>query len=174
MRDRNLEQNIERLEALIENWKKLSQFLDRGFQQQEFAGEDEGAFLELKSQIAREYEMLMTLLAVGAEREDRALRLLNTANSLQAIKELPEGMDRKIATEWHGTFIAWQALLGRLRGRQAQLATMSTLRVSYRRVFSHPLVVVLLLALAAYGVYRLASEWVPQLTRLLEQLERKP
>lgn len=174
MRDRNLENNIKRLEALIEKWKEFSQFLDRGFQQQAFAGEDEAAFLELKSHIAREFETLMTLLAVGSERDDRALRLLNTATSLQAIKELPEGMDRKIATEWHTAYIAWQALLGRLRGRQAQLAAMSTVRVGLRRVFGNPMVVVLLVVLAAYGVYRLTDEWAPKLARLLEQLEGKP
>jgi len=31
MRDRNLERNIQRVEASIESWKQFSQFLDRGF-----------------------------------------------------------------------------------------------------------------------------------------------
>ena len=71
MRDRHLEQNIQRLEALIENWKKLSQFLDRGFQRQVFAADEEGTFLELKSEIARDFEALMVLLAIGAANSSR-------------------------------------------------------------------------------------------------------
>lgn len=171
MRDRQLEKNIRRLEELVEKWKQLSQFLDRGFQQN-FVPEDEGTFLELKSEIARGYEMLMTLLASVADREDRALRLLNSVTSLQAMKDLAEGQDRRIATEWHHTFLSWQALLGRLRGRQAQLAAMSSLRVALRRVLGNPLVLVLMFAAAMYGVYHLADEWVPKLAHLLEQLEK--
>lgn len=173
MRDRQLEKNIARLEALIEQWKALSQYLDRGFQQN-FTAEDESAFLELKSGIAREYELMMTMLAHLADREDRAVRLMNSVTSLAAFKEFPEGTDRRIATEWHNAYIGWQALLGRLRGRQAQLAATSSFGAAFRRVFGHPLVVVMLLALASYGVWQLANEWVPKLMHLVEQLENKP
>jgi hypothetical protein len=120
----------------------------------------------LKSQIARQHEMLMTALGGAAERDDKALRLLNTVPSLQAFKELPEGMARKIAGEWHGTFMAMQALLGRLAGRREQLATVSTLGIETRRVFAHPLVVLLLLALAGYGAYRLGGDSMPLVERL--------
>lgn len=173
MRDRQLEKNIARLEALIEQWKALSQFLDRGFQQN-FTAEDEAAFLELKSGIAREYELMMTMLANMADREDRAVRLMNSVTSLAAFKEFPEGTDRRIATEWHNAYIGWQALLGRLRGRQAQLAATSSVGVAFRRVFGNPVVIGLLLALAGYGAWQLANEWLPKLLYLIEQLENKP
>src|SRR5712664_4130875 len=121
MRDRNLEKNIQRVEAFVESWKQLSQFLDRGFKGEPFAGEEEVAFLELKSHIVQEHELLIVTLANETERDDRALRLLNSVPSLSAFKALPEGMAKKIATEWHSTYLALQALLGRLRGREAQL-----------------------------------------------------
>jgi hypothetical protein len=172
MRDRNLENHIHRLEALIDNWKQFSQYLDRGFQQQNIAPEDESAFLELKSQIVREFETLMTLLAVGTDRDERPLRLVNVVTSLQAIRDLPEGTAGRIATDWHHTFMGWQALLGRLRGRQAQMAAMNSFAIGFRRVFGHPLTATLLITAAAYGVYKLTDEWVPKLTFLFENVEK--
>jgi len=174
MRDRNLERNIKRLEALVENWKEFSQFLDRGFQQQEIAPADEAAFLELKSQIAREFETLMTMLAGLTERDDRLLRMLNAVTSLAGIKDLPEGTATKLAADWHHTFIAWQALLGRLRGRQAQLAAQNSLTVALRRLLMHPVTLIVMFLAAAYGLYRLADDWLPQLMLFIDYLENKP
>ncbi len=161
MRDRNLERNICRVEEFVELWKQLSEFLDKGFKQPSFSAEEETAFLELKSEIARRHELLMTTLGATEERDDKARRLLNTVPSLQAFKDLPEGMARKVAGEWHATFIATQALLGRLNGRREQLATVSTFRTGLRRVLGHPLIILLLLVLAAYGAYRLGADAVP-------------
>ena len=173
MRDRNLERNIRRVEAFVESWKQLSQFLDQGFKGGPFTGEDEAAFLELKSRIVQEYEGMMVMLASQADRDDRALRLLNGVASLSAFKELPEGMPKKMATEWHGTYMGLQALLGRLRGRQEQLRNISTFAVGMRNVFANPIVILLIMIAAAYGVYRFAEEWIPKLTQLKEQMEKR-
>jgi hypothetical protein len=173
MRDRNLEKNIQRVEAFVESWKRLSQFLDRGFKGEQFTGEEEGAFLQLKSEITQEHELMKVTLATEAERDDRALRLLNGVPSLSSFKELPEGMGKKIATEWHTTYLGLQALLGRLRGRQAQLRSINTFKVGARNVFANPLVILLFMLAAAYGVYRFAEEWIPRLSQLKEQMEKR-
>ena len=173
MRDRNLEKNIQRIEAFVERWKELSQFLDRGFKGDQFAGEEEGAFLDLKSRIAQEHELLMVTLGSEAERDDRALRLLHSVSSLSSFKDLPEGMSKKIANEWHNAYLARQALLGRLRGRQVQLRGISTLRMGFRRVFANPLVILLVMIAASYGVYRFAEEWIPKLSLLKDQMEKR-
>lgn len=168
MRDRNLEKNIQRVEAFVERWKQLSQFLDRGFKGDSFADEEEAAFLELKSAIAQEYELIMTTLNEGPLRDEKALRLLNTVPSMQSFRELPEGMAKKIANEWHSEFISLQALLGRLKGRKAQLANISSLRVGVRNVFGNPLVILLVMLAAAFGVYKFTDEVVPELIKLWE------
>ena len=173
MRDRNLERNVQRVEAFIESWSQLSQFLDRGFKGDQFKGEEERAFLDLKSRIAQEHELLTVTLATESDRDDRVLRLLNSLPSLSAFKELPEGMAKKVATEWHSTYLALQALLGRLRGRQAQLRSVSTFRVAMRNVFANPIVILLIMIAAAYGVYRFAEDWIPKLSQLKEQMEKK-
>jgi len=173
MRDRNLERNVQRVEAFVDRWKELSQFLDRGFKGGEFKNEEEIAFLELKSRIAQEHEVLTVTLGPEAERDDRAMRMLNSVPSLSAFKDLPEGMPKKLANDWHTTYMGLQALLGRLRGRQAQLAGVSTFRVAVQRVFANPLVILLVMVAAAYGVYRFAEEWIPRLTQITEQMEKR-
>ena len=173
MRDRNLEKNVQRVEAFVESWKQLSQFLDRGFKGDPFTGEEEAAFLELKSRIAQEHELLSVTLATDVDRDDRALRMLNSVPSLASFKDLPEGMAKRLANEWHSTYLALQALLGRLRGRQAQLQSVSTVRVAMRNVFANPLVILLVMITASYGVYRFAEDWIPKLTQLKDQMEKR-
>src|SRR5438034_8402960 len=101
MRDRNLEKNIKRLEAFVERWRELGQFLDRGNSGMEFTPEDEAAFLDLKSAVAQEHEVIMTVIAEKNERDDRPLKLLNLLPSLQMFRDMPEGLPRKITTDWH-------------------------------------------------------------------------
>ncbi len=169
MRDPKLEKNIGRLELLIEQWKKMSQFLDKGFQQQPIEAQEEAAFLELKSNIAREYELLMTTLGTIAERDEKVLRLLNVAQSLQSLRELEEGMDKKVVGDWHSVFIAMQALLGRLKGRQATLAGISSFRMGVVRVLGNPLILLAFAIAAGYGIYRFVDDWAPRTQYFLEQ-----
>lgn len=172
MRDRKLEKNIARLESLINRWKELSQLLDRGFQQQGVEPKEEAAFLELKSSVARDYELMMTTLGSMADRDNRVLRLLNMAVSLQALGALEEGVDKKIVGDWHSAFLGMQALLGKLLGRQATLAGISSFRMALLRVTGNPLVVVAITAAACYGVYRFIDDWLPQLTHFMEQTKQ--
>ena len=131
------------------------------------------AFLELKSRIAQEHEVLVVTLGSEMERDDRALRMMNSVPSLSAFKELPDGMSKKLATEWHSTYLGLQALLGRLRGRQAQLRGVSMLRVGLANVFANPLVILVVMITASYGVYRFAEDWIPKLTQLKDQMEKR-
>jgi hypothetical protein len=166
MRNRNLERNINRVETYLEHWKQLSQYLERGFHGTAIAPEDEVAFLELKSTLAQEHETLMTLLANTADRDERPLKLLNLVPSLEMLKDLPEHMPRKISTDWHTSYLAMQALLGRLRGQQAQLAAISSFHLGIKSVFLNPVTVVFVYAAACYGVYKLTEEWIPRLSQL--------
>lgn len=173
MRDRRLEKNIARVEAFIELWKQLSQFLDRGFRGGTFTDEEEAQFLDLKSRIAQQHELVMTMLGAEADRDDKALRLLNSVPSLAGFRDLPEGMDKRLSNEWHSTYLSMQALLGRLKGRQAQLASINTFAVALRTVFANPLVLLFVAAMAAYGVYRLAGDLIPKVYHAIEEGEKK-
>ena len=168
MRDRRLDQNITRVEGFIEEWKRVSQYIERGFGGAQFTDEEEAGFLELKSTIAQDYELLMTTLGTDAERTDRALRLLHAMPSLQAIRESEDGANRRLTSEWHSTYLSLQSLLGRLKGRRLQLASTSSLRLGLRTVFANPLVLLVVALFAAYGVYKLAEQYVPKVIELGE------
>ena len=58
---------------------------------------------------------LMTTLNAESLRDDKTMRLLNNVPSLQSFADLPEGMDKKIAHDWHSTFLTLQALVGQLK-----------------------------------------------------------
>ena len=116
--------------------------------------------------------MLVTL-GSETERDDRALRMLNSVSSLSAFKDLPDGMSKKLATEWHSTYLGLQAMLGRLRGRQAQLKGVSSLRVALAHVLANPFVILVVMIAASYGVYRFAEDWIPKLTQLKDQMEKR-
>jgi hypothetical protein len=168
MRDRNLERNIERVEEFVELWKQLSGFLDRGFKGDAFSAEEEGAFLDLKIKIAQQHQVLVTLLGSQVEHDDRAMRLLNTVPSLASFGELAEGMGKRIANEWHSTFISLQSLLGRLKGQRARLSAVSSFRVGLKSVLSHPVMIVVVAAAAMFGVYKFADEWIPIIMKMME------
>lgn len=172
MRDRNLEKNIVRLESLIEQWKRLSQFLDRGFQQSAIDPKEEADFLELKSEIARSSELMLTTMGAMGERDEKLLRLLNAVPSLATLRGFDEELARKIAGDWHSVFIAMQAMLGRFQGRRVTLANASSLRIGLQRVFGNPLVMVIVFAAAGYGVYKLVDEWIPQIQYVMEHKNR--
>ena len=68
------------------------------------------------------------------------------------------------------------AQFGRIVGRpprEEQLRSISTFAVAMRNVFANPIVILLIMIAAAYGVYRLTEEWIPKLTQLKEQMERR-
>ena len=173
MRDRRLEKNIERIEALIERWKQLSQYLDRGFKHEPFTPEEEAGFLNLKSAIAQDYELLRTLIGRDADRDDKATRLLNSVPSLQSFRDLPEGTAHRLAAEWHSTYMGLHSLLGRLSGRKIQLASISSLRIGMQQVFGNPLVIILIAMAACYGVYKVAEELIPAIARFQTELTGK-
>ncbi|NQU10028.1 hypothetical protein HQ590_04510 [bacterium] len=170
MRDRKLERNIARVGAFIESWRELGAYLDTGFRGEQMGDESETGFLELKSSIAREHELIMTTLGSDGERSDRVLRLLSGMPGLGSLQAFEDPQQKRISSEWHALYLSWQALLGRLNGRQIQLASTGSIGVSIRRVFSHPLIIVLLLAAAGYGVYRLAGDLAPKLVEFRENV----
>ncbi len=157
MKDKQLEKNIQKLEAFLETWKQFNQFLQRAFRGETFTEEDEDAFLDLKSTIAQEYESVMMGLAPDVEKDEKALRILIDAPSLRAVRDSSEGMARRVEAEWHSTFIKLQTTLGRLKGRRIQLASVSTFGVVAGRVLQNPIVILFIIVVVGLGVLRVCE-----------------
>jgi len=153
MKDKQLEKNIQNLEAFLETWKQFNHYLQRAFRGETFTDEDEEQFLDLKSVIAQEYETLMMSLAPDVERDEKALRILVDAPSLRSIRDSSEGMARRVEAEWHATFIRLQTALGRLKGRRIQLASVSTVGVIFGQVLRNPLAILVIMAIIGFALY---------------------
>lgn len=110
----NPEENIRQIENYVECWKQFNQFL-RLAASEKIAEEDEAQFLELKSVLAQELELVL------AQPESTALNrleihdLINGVPSLRFLAESKDDSLRQAENSWHKIYIQWQSVLGQLK-----------------------------------------------------------
>lgn len=122
MKKSDYETLILRMESYLECWKQLLHFMSLA-RQKKFTQDDENQFLELKSVITQEFEILMATLDCNSISREEVHSLLTSGPSIRFLSELNDGALRNIETQWHKLFIQLQAVLGQLKVRQQQLAT---------------------------------------------------
>jgi hypothetical protein len=174
MRDRRLERQVEALDDFIERWQKLSAIFRRAQQRQSPTGEQEAEFLLLKGELAQDYESLMT--ETGAEREpgDPTAEVLAAVPSLQRLNELGEAELRVLEAAWHRSYLQMQGLLGRLKARKLQLASVSVVGYYIGRVLRNPVVILLLLGAAVAAAVWLMNFTQDGADRLIEPRGPRP
>jgi len=112
-----LDRLIAQTEAHIECWKQFNHFINVA-RSKKFGPEDESHFLELKSIIAQDLEMIFDAIEVQALTKDEIISLIGRAPSLRYLSEAGEGELRGIENAWHKTYIGWHSILGQLKIRQ--------------------------------------------------------
>jgi hypothetical protein len=119
MRNKKLDQLILQLENYLECWKQFNFFINmaRG---KKFSAEDESQFLEVKSVITQELELILSSLECTSPSKEEVHTLISSTPSLRYIGELNEGALRSIETQWHKIFIGWQSILGQLKVKQRE------------------------------------------------------
>ena len=124
MRNKKLDHLISQLENYLECWKQFNYFLTlaRG---KKFTPEDETQFLEIKSVIAQELELIWAAVEPTSPTKDDVLNLVSGAPSLRYLSEINEGALRGIENQWHKIFIGWQSILGQLKVQQRQFENKS-------------------------------------------------
>jgi hypothetical protein len=117
MANKKLDQLILQLENYIEVWKQFNGYIAmaRG---KKFQPDDEVQFLEIKSVIAQELEMILSVIESGTPTKEDVHSLIGSAPSIRYMSELPEGSLRAIENQWHKSFISWQSILGQLKVQQ--------------------------------------------------------
>ncbi len=115
--NKKLEQLISRVENHLECWKQFNQFvaLARG---KKFSSEDEHEFLEIKSVIVQELEIILAGVEIASPSRQEIHELIGNAPSLRYLSELNDGVLRNIENQWHKIYIGWHAILGQLKVRQ--------------------------------------------------------
>jgi len=115
----NVDQLILRLENYLECWKQFNSFMGMA-RTKKFSMEDENQFLEIKSVIAQELELILSAIDCGPVTREDVHGLIASAPSIRYLSELNENAVRNVENSWHKLFITLQSLLGQLKVRQGQ------------------------------------------------------
>ena len=115
--NKKIDSLVLQMESHLECWKQFSQYLNMA-RTKKFEPEDEAQFLEVKSVITQELEIIMSAVQVDSPTREDIHELISQAPSIRYISELNEGAVRGLENQWHKIFIAWQRLLGQLKVQQ--------------------------------------------------------
>jgi hypothetical protein len=120
----NIDQLILRMESYLECWKQFNNFMNMA-RAKKFSPEDENQFLEIKSVLTQELELVLSAIDCGTVTREDVHGLITAAPSIRYLSELNENNLRNVENAWHKLFIGWQAILGQLKVRQGQAESKS-------------------------------------------------
>ena len=120
----NVEQLILRLENYLECWKQFNTFMNMA-RSKKFSQEDENQFLEIKSVITQELELILSSIDCGPVTREDVHSLIASAPSIRYLSELNDNAVRSVENSWHKLFISLQSLLGQLKVKQGQIESKS-------------------------------------------------
>jgi hypothetical protein len=118
-KNNKLDDLTRQMENYLECWKQFNNFVNlaRG---KKFSPEDETQFLEIKSILVQELELILASVEVSSPNREEVHTLVGNAPSLRYLSEMNEGILRNIENQWHKIYIGWHAILGQLKVRQRQ------------------------------------------------------
>ena len=117
MNAKELNQLVAQIETHIECWKQFNYFINMA-RAKKFGPADENHFLEIKSIIVQELEMILASVEVPSPTREEIHSLVGNAPSLRAMSEMSEGALRGFETQWHKIYISWHANLGQIKVKQ--------------------------------------------------------
>ena len=117
MSNKKIDSLVVQMESHLECWKQFAHYINMA-RAKKFELEDEAQFLEVKSVIAQELEIIMASLEIQTPTKEEIHTLIAQAPSLRYLSEMNEGAIRAMENQWHKIFIAWQSLLGQLKVQQ--------------------------------------------------------
>jgi hypothetical protein len=119
-----IEQLILRMESYLECWKQFNGFVVMA-RAKKFNPDDENQFLEIKSVITQELELILSSIDCGPVSREDVHGLMSSAPSVRFLSEMSEGALRNVENQWHKLFISLQSILGQLKVRQGQIEAKS-------------------------------------------------
>ncbi len=119
MNNKQLDQLVLQMENYLECWKQFSQYLDMA-RNKKFSPEDESQFLEIKSVLTQQLELILSVVDYGTPSREEIHGLISSAPSIRFLSELTEGSLRSLENQWHKIYINWQSILGQLKVQQQE------------------------------------------------------
>jgi hypothetical protein len=123
----NIDQLILRMESYLECWKQYNAFMAMA-RAKRFSQEDENQFLEIKSVITQELELILSSIDCGPISREDVHTLIASAPSVRFLSEMNENGLRAVESQWHKLFIGLQSILGQLKVRQGQIENKSLMK----------------------------------------------
>jgi len=117
MTPKDINQLVTQIETHIECWKQFNHFVNVA-RAKKFGAADESHFLEIKSIIVQEIELIFAHVEAASPTRDEIHGLIGSAPSLRYLSEMSEGSLRGIESQWHKIYIGWHSILGQLKVKQ--------------------------------------------------------
>jgi hypothetical protein len=116
---RDSENTISLVENYTECWKQFHHYLQL-VRAKKFEREDESQFLELKSVLAQQFELVIASVECKYPTREEVHKLLQESPSLKYLTEMDSDSVRMAEARWHKIYIGLQSILGQLKvGQQA-------------------------------------------------------
>lgn len=126
MHNKKLDQLIVQLENYLECWKQFYAFINLA-RTKKFTDEDENQFLEVKSIIVQELEVITAAVECTSPTREEVHALISSAPSIRYMSDSNEGNLRGLENHWHKVYVGFQAILGQLKVQQRSLEGQSVL-----------------------------------------------
>lgn len=172
MVDPELEEKIKKTKEFMELWIKFRELYSKALKKEAIAADEEMAFLETKSLIARKYQALMDRLQMEPSMEDKTFDVVSQVLSLQGVSSISDVQMQEIENGWHRSFMFLNKLLGTLENQKETLARVSPLSVwgpKIKTLFSHKrarLVLLILVFLMLANLFHLGEKLIGLLASL--------
>jgi hypothetical protein len=126
MQNKQMHQLIQQLENYTECWKQFNHFVNvaRG---KKFTAEDESQFLEVKTVIVQQMEMILSSIESGTPTKEEVMTLVASAPSLRYLSEMNDSAMRNMESHWHKLYISWHSVLGQLKVQMRRAESRSML-----------------------------------------------
>jgi hypothetical protein len=112
-----MHQLIQQLENYTECWKQFIHFVNVA-RSKKFSPEEDAQFLEVKSVIVQQMEMILASIEAGAPTKEEVLTLIGSAPSLRFLSEMNDSALRNVESQWHKLYIGWHSVLGQMKVHQ--------------------------------------------------------
>ena len=117
MSNKKLSVLTQQMENYVECWKQFNNFVNLA-RTKKFGPEDESQFLETKSILVQELELIFAAVEVNSPTKEDIHTLIGNSPSLRSLSEMNEGALRNVENQWHKIYIGWHSILGQLKVRQ--------------------------------------------------------
>lgn len=124
MASKKLNQLVVQFENYLECWKDFNRFVNLA-RSKKFSVEDEHQFLEVKSVIVQELELILGAIECTSPSREEVHSLISAAPSLRYLSESNDGALRGLENQWHKIYVGFQALLGQIKVRQRHAQSQS-------------------------------------------------